>query len=256
LALLVASVAAGVIGAARVERADGERTQRGSLILSLDGRILPLTLPRDRPAPISVRLAGSLRTDDDSTLPRMTRMELGLPQQGVLDTRGLALCSPRRLHSTTTSGALAACRDALVGRGRLRADVVLPDQAPLAVDTRLLAFNARVHGRRALVVHAFGEGVPIAVVIPFLFESGSGRLGQRLVARLPRALGPWPRLASFEMTLSRRFEYKGRRRSYLSASCPIPSALTAGFFSLARAGFTIAGGGHIGTAITRGCRGR
>jgi hypothetical protein len=255
LALLVATVATGIIGSARVQRAGAERTQRGNLIFSLNGRISPLKLPRDRPAPISVYLAGSLRTDDDSTLPRMTRMELGLPQQGVVDTHGLPVCSPRRLRSATTAGAIAACDDALVGRGRLRADVVLPDEAPLSIDTRLLAFNARVHGHRALVVHAFGEGVPVAVVLTFMFERGSGRLGQRLVAELPRALGPWPRLASFEMTLSRRFEYRGRRRSYLSASCPIPRALTAGFFSLARAGFTIAGGGHIGTAITRGCRG-
>jgi hypothetical protein len=251
--LLTASVA---LGSARSGRASAERAQAGDLIISLGGRISPLKLPRDHPAPVSVHLAGSLRTDDGSTLPRMVRMELGLPQQGVIDTRGLPLCSPRRLRSATTAGALEACGDALVGRGRLRADVVLPDQSPLSIDTRLLAFNARVDGRRALVVHAFGTGVPVAVVIPFLFEHRSGNLGQMLVAKLPRALGPWPRLANFEMTLSRSFEYKGRRHSYLSASCPIPKALTAGFFSLARAGFTIAGGGRIGTAITRGCRGR
>jgi hypothetical protein len=251
--LLAASV---VFGAMRSGRASGERAQAGNLVFSLNGQIAPLKLPRDRLAPISVRLSGSLRTEDGSALPRMIRMELGLPQQGVIDTRGLPVCSPRRLRSATTAGALEACRDALVGRGRLRADVVLPDQSPLSIDTRLLAFNARVGGRRAVVVHAFGRGVPVAVVIPFLLERGTGRLGRALVAKLPRALGPWPRLASFEMTLSRRFEYRGRSHSYLSASCPIPKALTAGFFSLARASFTIAGGGHIGTAITRGCRGR
>lgn len=255
--LLLALVAATLVaGSARSERASGERAQAGNLIFSLDGWLSPLKLPRNHPAPVSVRLAGSLRTDDGSTLPRMVRMELGLPQQGVIDTRGLPVCSPRRLHSATTAEALEACRDALVGRGRLRAEVVLPDQSPLSIDTRLLAFNARIDGRRALVVHAFGTGVPVAVVIPFLFEHGSGNFGRVLVARLPRALGPWPRLASFEMTLSRSFEYRGRRHSYLSASCPIPKALTAGFFSLARAGFTVAGGRHIGTAITRGCRGR
>jgi hypothetical protein len=251
--LLAASV---VFGSMRSGRASGERAQAGSLIFSLDGRISPLKLPRDHPAPVAVHLSGSLRTDDGSTLPRMIRMDLGLPQQGVIDTRGLPVCSPRRLRSATTAGALEGCRDALVGRGRLRADVVLPDQSPLSIDTKLLAFNARIDGRQALVVHAFGRGVPVAVVIPFLLERGSGNLGRIFVAKLPRALGPWPRLASFEMTLSRRFDYKGRRHSYLSASCPIPKALTAGFFSLARAGFSIAGGGHIGTAITRGCRGR
>lgn len=254
--LLVSLAAATVVASAWSGRASGERAQSGDLILSLGGRLAPLRLPRSHPAPVSVHLSGSLRTDDGSPLPRMTTMEIGLPRQGTLDTRGLPVCPPRRLHSATTAGALDACRGALVGHGRLRADIILPDQAPLSIDTRLLAFNARVGGRRALVVHAFGEGVPVAVVIPFLFERRGGRLGTMLVARLPRALGPWPRLASFEMTLSRRFEYRGRRHSYLSASCPIPKALTAGFFSLARAGFTIAGGGHIGTAITRGCRGR
>ncbi len=254
-ALLLVLAAAAIVAAMGVDRAGGERSQTGNLIFSLQGAISPLKLPRDRPAPISVRLAGSLRTDDGATLPRMTRMELGLPQQGVIDTRGLPTCSARKLHSATTAGALATCGDALVGHGRLRADVVLPDQAPLTIDARLLAFNARVDGRRGVVMHAFGEGVPVAVVIPFRFETGSGRFGRTLVAELPRALGPWPRLATFQMTLSRHFEYRGRPRSYLSASCPIPKSVTAGFFSLARAGFKIAGGGHIGTAITRGCRG-
>ncbi len=255
LALLAMLAAVAMVDSTQVNRAGAERSQTGNLVFSLQGRISPLKLPRDRPAPIAVHLDGSLRTDDGTTLPRMTRMELGLPQQGVIDTRGLPVCSARRLHAVTTAAALAACGDSLIGRGRLRAQVILPDQAPLPIDARLLAFNARVDGHPGVVMHAFGEGVPVAVVIPFRFARGSGRLGRTLIAELPRALGPWPRLATFKMTLSRHFEYRGRRHSYLSASCPIPKALTAGFFSLARAGFTIAGGGHIGTAITRGCRG-
>lgn len=252
--LVVLSMSASVISS-QVDRAGAERSQSGNLIFSLQGSVSPLQLPRDRLAPISVHLAGSLRTDDGSTLPRVIRMELGLPQQGVIDTRGLPVCSPRRLRSATSIGAMEACGDALVGHGRLRAEVVIPDEAPLSIDADLLAFNARIDGRPAVVMHAFGEGVPVAVVIPFRLKRGDGRFGRTLIAQLPRALGPWPRLATFEMTLSRHFEYRGRRHSYLSASCPIPKALSAGFFSLARAGFTIAGGGHIGTAITRGCRG-
>ena len=58
------------------------------------------------------------------------------------------------------------------------------------------------------------------------------------------------------MTLSRRYAYRGQRRSYLSASCPIPPRFTAGFFSFAKASFTLAGGGRIGTGIARGCRAR
>lgn len=243
------------IGLAIATGARGERAQRGNLVFSLEGRIAPLKLPRDHPAPISVNLVGGLRTVDGSTLPRVTQIELGLPRQGVLDTRGLPVCPPRKLRSATSSGALASCGDALVGRGRLRAEVVIPDQAPLSIDTRLLAFNAKVDGRAAVIVHAYGEGVPVAIVIRFLVEHRGSRLGTVLVARLPRALGPWPRLAHFDLTLSRHFEFRGKRHSYLSASCPIPASLTAGFFSLARADLRLAGGGQIGTAITRSCRG-
>ena len=246
----------GVLVAGASERASGERAQRGNLIVALDGSLSPLKLPRDRLAPVAVRLAGELRTEDGSQLPRVTRIELALPDQGVLDTRGLPVCSPRRLRYASASEALDACRPALVGSGRLEAEVLLPSQAPFMVEARLLAFNARVGGRRALIVHGFAADPATIAVLKFRLGRGDGRLGRRLVASLPRALGPWPRVARFEMTLSRRFTHRGRARSYLSASCPIPPALTAGFFSLAGASFELESGERIGTTITRGCRAR
>jgi hypothetical protein len=239
----------GVTGMAR-----GERTQYGDLIVSLDGALAPLKLSRDRPSPVSVRLDGGLRTADGSLLPRVTRVELGLPEQGILSTRGLPLCSRRRLRNTTSEQALEACRPALVGHGRIDADVLLPNQKPFAIHARLLAFNGRVGGHRAVLLHAFAVRPPTVVVLPFVVRRGSGRFGTALVADLPPSLGPWPHFAHFEMTLSRRYSYRGRERSYLSASCPIPPALTAGFFSLAKATYTLADGRRLSTAIARSCR--
>lgn len=244
------------LAAAAAERVDGEQRQRGNLVVSLDGSISPLELPRDRPAPVSVRLEGGLRTDDGSLLPRVKRVELGLPRQGVLDARGLPACSPRRLRYATTEAALDACRPALVGRGRLDAKVVLPSQAPFAIHARLLAFNARIGGRTAVVVHGFAPEPATIAVLTFQVRRAKGHLGTILVAELPRALGPWPRVARFQMTLGRRFEHRGRPRSFISASCPIPPALTAGFFPLASASFELAGGRRLGTEIVRGCRAR
>lgn len=244
------------IGTGAAERASAERQQRGNLVMSLDGELSPLRLPRDRPAPVAVRLAGKLWTEDGSTLPRVTTLELALPRQGVLDVRGLPGCSPRRLRYSTTAQAHAACGPALVGHGRIDAEIVLPGQEPFAIHARLLAFNARLGGRPAVVVHAFTPEPATIAVVKFRIRRGEGQLGTTLVAKLPRALGPWPRVASFDMTLSRRFTYRGEPRSYLKASCPVPPRLTAGFFSLARASFELVGGRRIGTAITRGCRAR
>lgn len=254
-ALAVFAVAVALV-AGPADRVSGEQRQRGNLVVSLDGSLSPLRLPRDRPAPVAVRLEGGLRTDDGSPLPRVLRIELGLPPQGVLDARGLPACSPRRLRYATTHQALAACGPASVGSGRLDAQVLLPNQAPFTIHARLLAFNARIGGRPAVVVHGFAADPGTIAVLTFRVRRGRGRLGTRLVAELPRALGPWPRVARFQMTLGRRFTYRGERRSFISASCPLPPALRAGFFSLAEASFELAGGRSIETAITRGCRAR
>jgi hypothetical protein len=253
---LFALAALVLLGALSAGLARGERSQQGNLILSLDGSLSPLKLPRDRPAPVAVRLEGGLQTADGALLPRVTRITLGLPGQGVLSTRGLATCAPARLRNARPPEALAACRSALVGHGRLEAEVVVPNQAPFTIRARLLAFNGRVGGRRAILLHAFSASPPTVAVLPFLIQPGSGRFGTALVGNLPAALGPWPHFARFEMTLSRRYAYRGRSRSYLSASCPIPPRFTAGFFSFARADLTLAGGRTIGTGIARGCRAR
>jgi len=251
-ALAVAAVAVAV-GAST---AGGERTQDGHLIVSLDGGLAPLALPRDRPAPVAVRLAGGLQATDGTLLPRVTRVELSLPGQGVLDTRGLPVCAARKLRAATSRAALGACRDALVGRGRLEAQVHVPNQPPFTVHAELLAFNGRVRGRRAVILHGFAADPPTVVVLPFLLRLETGRLRTRLVADLPPELGPWPHFAHFEVKLFRRFRFHGRERSYISASCPIPQRFTAGFFSFAKASFTLAGGQRVGTSITRSCRAR
>jgi hypothetical protein len=245
-----------LLGALAAGIARGERSQSGNLIISLDGRLSPLKLPRDRPAPVAMRLEGGLRTADGSLLPRVTKVELALPGQGVLTTRGLPTCPPRRLRNAKPPQALAACRPALVGRGRLEAEVAVPNQAPFTIDARLLAFNGRVDGHQAVILHAFAADPPTVAVVPFAIRHRRGRLGLALVADLAPSLGPWPRFAHFELTLSRRFTYRGRERSYLSASCPIPPRFTAGFFSLARATYTLAGGREVSTGIARSCRAR
>lgn len=236
--------------------AHGERTQHGTLIVTLDGRFSPLTLPRDRPAPVSVRLDAGLETADRSVLPRVTRVELGIPGQGVITTRGLPTCSPRRLRDATTEKALKACRPALVGRGQMLAQVKIPHQEAFTVRAKLLAFNGRVDGQRAVIVHGVSAAPPTSVVLPFLFRLRPGRFGTVLVAHLPRTLGPWPRFARFQMDLSRRYRFRGRELSYLGATCPIPKRFTAGFFSFAKATFTLEGGRRVSTGIARSCRAR
>jgi hypothetical protein len=77
-----------------------------------------------------------------------------------------------------------------------------------------------------------------------------------MVATIRRAIGPWPHVSNFQITVSRRFAYRGTSRSYLSASCPLPQGFTAGFLSFARATYSFAGGKQIVTEAVRSCRAR
>ena len=196
----------------------------GNLIVSLDGGLSPLKLPRDRPAPVAVHLEGGLRTADGSLLPRVTRIELGLPGQGVLSTRGLPTCSaapPAQRDAGGSARRLPRRRWSATAASRPRC--VLPNQQPFAVHARLLAFNGRVGGRRAVLLHAFAASPPTVVVLPFLDPPRQRPLRDGAGRQPAGGAGPLAALRPLRDRRSRAaIAYRGRRRSYLSASCPIP----------------------------------
>jgi hypothetical protein len=235
--------------------ASGERSQKGVLISALDGRISPNFLPRQRPAPVTFHLEGNLHTEDGSLLPKVRRLELAIAGSGKLETRGLPICPRRLLRDTRPDEALAVCRSALVGRGRVEAVAVVPRQLPSEIRAQLLAFNGRTReGGRAILLHVYSAQPPISLVIPFAIRRHPGSFHTALVADLSAALGPLPRFAGVEVELGRSFRYRGRQRSYLSASCPLPQSLSVGFLPIARATYTLAGGRRLSTEIVRGCR--
>jgi hypothetical protein len=237
--------------------ANAERVQSGNLIVALNGGIAPRALPRDRVAPVAVRLAGRVLTSDSSPLPRVNWIRLELAWRGVLDTRGLAVCPRSRLRGTSTRQALRHCRGAQVGRGRLFAKVFLPGEPALGVRAHITAFNGRTKvGRPAVLVQAYSKNPPVSFIIPFSVHHHSGSFRTVLVALIRRSVGPWPHVANFEIVVSRDFGFQGRRHSYLSASCPVPHGFTAGFLSFARATYTFQGGEQLTAESVRSCRAR
>jgi hypothetical protein len=237
--------------------AGAERTQRGNLIVSLNGGITPRKLPRDRPAPVAVHLSGRVLTTDRTPLPRVNWIRLELAWRGILDTRGLPVCPQSRLIGTTSKLAVERCGEAQVGRGRLFAQVFVPNQPPFDVHAELVAFNGQTKdGRPAVLVHAYSIRPPVSFVIPFSIHHNSGSFRTVLITTIRRSVGPWPHVANFQIDVSRSFSHQGSRRSYLSASCPVPKGFTAGFLSFARATYTFEGGKQLSTESVRSCRAR
>ena len=249
LALALAVLLVGTAGA--------ERVQNGNLIVSLDGGITPRELPRDRPAPVAVHLSGRVLTSDKVPLPRVNWIRLELAWRGVLNTHGLAVCPRARLLGADTRQAIEHCGNAMVGRGQLFARIFVPNQRPFDVRAHLTAFNGRTKaGRSAVLVHSYATYPPVAFVIPFSVHHKKGAFRTVLVALIRRSTGPWPHVANFQVSVSRSFSHQGERRSYLSASCPIPKSFTAGFLSFARATYMFEGGKQLKVESVRTCRSR
>lgn len=221
--------------------------QRGGMRVGLTATIAPHRLPRDRRAPVTVSFAVKIGAAEGAKPRQLRRLRIEINREGRLEAAALPICPFRQIQPASTSRALAACRDALVGRGHLSADVVLPQLAPFPSSGDVLAFNGRYRGKPAILAHVYGtDPFPTSYTLPFVIEEKRGTYGTVLSASLPQATGEWGYLTGLSLKLG--------GSDYISASCPAPSGFSTTSFPLARAGFVFAGGPSLLTAVSGQCR--
>jgi hypothetical protein len=231
-----------------------EVTQKGILRVAFEGKISPHSLPRTGAAPISVSIGGQITTTDESPAPQLRTITIQINRRGRLDYRGLPDCARRQIQPSTNLGALAACRDSLVGEGHFSANVLFPEQAPFPSEGKVLAFNGTLHGRPVIFAHVYGKKpAPVSYTLPFEITRAKGTFATTLRASLPQVTADWGYVTGLSMTLARRFHYEGQRRSYLSAGCPAPKGFPGGVFPFARAAFAFEGGRTLSSTLTRSC---
>jgi hypothetical protein len=232
-----------------------ELTQREGVRVSVTGKLTPAHLPRNGTAPIAVSVGGEITSSAPSGPPQLKKLTLEINSHGHLFRRGLPNCWVRRISPSTSLAALAACPGSLVGEGHFSANVKLPAQSPFPSEGRLLAFNGLYRGRPALLAHIYGtKPVPTSYVLPFLIHNVDGTYGTVLEASLPEVTGNWGFVTGVSITLTRRYMFRGHRRSYLAAGCPAPKGLQLAAFPLLRTSFAFDGGLTLTTTLNRSCR--
>jgi hypothetical protein len=253
LATVALLVLATLLGAT-VARA--ELSQKGNLRISFDGGLSPRALPRDKPAPVTLRVEGAISTTDGTQPPPVDRIEIALNRAGHLSTQGLPACTSRLLQSTSTETALERCRPALVGRGRFGSNVQFPGTAPIPADGPMLAFFGLQNGKPALLLHLFiTSPATVTFVLPLVITHHvEGQFGTLLSARVPRLAGGLGSVTSIALKINRQYTFKGRRRSFLSASCAAPAGFSGGIFALAQGRFHFSDGQILKTTLTRNCQ--
>lgn len=233
-----------------------EISQQGNLRVTVSGKMAPKRLPRQGAAPISVSVGGEITTTDQSPPPQLRAMQIELNRHGHLDYRGLPSCEYGRIQPGSSSHALASCRSALVGKGSFSAEITLAGQETYSSEGKLLVFNSIRGGKPVLYGHIYSPR-PFATSFVIVFKVTrlrKGTYGILLNAPLPAAMKAWGRLTAINMTLSRRFNYKGKSHSYISSGCPAPEGFPGAVFPLARTSFAFAGGIELSSVLSGNCK--
>jgi hypothetical protein len=203
----------------------------GNLCVADDGGISPTKLPRHGKAPIAAVLNGEVTTKDGTHPPALQSLDLEIDKTIGVDAVGLPTCRIGQLQSRDTATAKKACGDAIVGSGDAEVEVAFPEQKPFRSTGPMVLFNAGVKGKTTTVLlHAYVDvPAPTAIVVKAtIARIHHGRFGLEIEADIPRIAGGSGSVTEFELKVGRKYAYKGRRKSFLTASCPTGTWLTRG----------------------------
>jgi len=207
----------------------------GTLVLHADGGFEPHALPKRTYAPIHFQGFGEIKTTDGSVPPALEHIKLDFDHDGHLTTAGLPACRPAQLEGATTQQARHRCPGAIVGTGRLGAEVGLAGIARLELRAPLTVFNGPRHGDDpTAIIHAqapFPVSETYVIVIPI--ERHRGLYGYQASFDIPPIAGGFGSLTYISARLGRIYRFHGRQRSYISARCSDYILQTQGYFSFA-----------------------
>jgi hypothetical protein len=236
--------------------AGAELSQDGDLVVSFDAAIHPSTLPRVSRAPVAVRVAGDIRSasGDKGHLPQLRTITVAINRQGRLFDRGLPTCNVRTIEPASERTARKVCREAIVGAGHVRLQARLSTQPTVEVRAKLLVFNGpRKDGHKLILAQAYGRNPPGAFVLVFRVSRHRGLFGTVMSTTLPRSAQHWAYLTHFDMTLSRTYFFRGKRRAYVSAACEAPAGFDTALFPFAQATYGFDDGQSLETSVARSC---
>lgn len=227
-------------------------------IASFEAKLSPGALPRDRLAPVKIRVEGEFMATPENRLAQLRSLEIAVNRHGKLNTNGLPGCQMRELIATTSKTALATCRSALLGKGIITSTIAFPEQKRVHFRAPILAFNGHwKNGRGRVYLHVHGVITgPFTIVIPIDVRRRGGTFGTVFHADMPGIAKRWAYLTKFRFVIGRRFwdADEGRKESIVVASCPAPRGLNGALFPFARATYRFTTTKTLRTTLVGGCR--
>lgn len=201
---------------------------------SIDALITPKKLSKTSftPATLKVTTLTTSTTDPNGVPSPAIHATIDFDRNARLFTKGLPTCNPSQVQSKSTEEAERACGKAKIGSGHalayLRAGQVYE------VPQTVTAFNGTPKGGKPTVVlHTYGT-VPLTaslVLVGTVSNYGKEGYGPRLDLEVPLIAGGTGALKEFQVTIKKKWRYKGQQRSFISARCTSGKLKARGTFS-------------------------
>jgi hypothetical protein len=225
LSLIALAALAGSAAAALVEVED--------IVLRADGGFKPQALPRRQFAPIEFQGHLDIAARTGGRPSPLRQALIDFDRDGRLSVAGLPTCAPESIAAASSAEARATCGAAMVGSGRIEAQISLPSGV-VGASSPLSIFNGpRLGGLPTAVLHARLEAAGVSETFAVLVPIEKRRGGFRYRARLdvPPIAGGAGAITHVEVRIGRRYRAGGQRRSYASARCSDGILQTHGRFS-------------------------
>ncbi len=213
----VAAIATSVaVAGAPVTGADGN-TQ------SIDVKIGPKKLSKSKltPATLEVTTKVTNATTPGGVPIPATRVVADFDRAASLFTRGLPTCTAGKLQNVSTEVAKQRCRRAIIGKGKAAA--LLPVGSTIfPVAQTVTAFNGKPQGGKPVVLlHSYGTS-PIQttlVLVGVVSKYNKQGYGPRLDVEIPLIAGGAGALTDFNVKIDKKWRFRGKPRSFVSAKC-------------------------------------
>ncbi len=222
----------GVVLAISVSGANASLVKVGSLVLKADGGFHPQKLPKNSYEPIDFEGRADVHDTEGKMPPALQEAIIDFDRDGRIENKGLPVCKPGQIAHATTPEARKICGDSLVGTATVGA---LIDIAGIDIEAHQPAslFNGpRTNGGMTLVGHTHSDfPLPHTYVVLISLEKRKGAYSYRIKLNIPNlAAGVFTHI---DGRIGRRYEYKGVKRSFISARCSIGVIRTHGRFTFA-----------------------
>jgi hypothetical protein len=186
------------------------------LLPTLDAAVFPRKLPVAAYAPVKWRFSGKFTTGEGHP-PALREMELDVDKDVRLNVEGYPSCGIRKVRQSSDASVMAACRDALLGKGEAHLEIAQAEGSPSKLPGHLLIFNAGKKGGAAkiLVRASFPREVAISTISVTKHAEGI-----HSVARVPRIADGMGSLTDFTFTVGSTHRRGVEKVGYFEARCP------------------------------------